>query len=359
MSKPKAPQAPDPRVVAGAQTQQNRDTAGYNAALNRIDTYGPMGSQEYTNTGIDPLTGAPTYRQDIKLDPTLESTYRSQLGQTSQLTDAANPYIDQINGMQPFSLSGLPELSTNYDDLRKSQADSLYKQNAAYLDPQFAQGEDALRARLANQGIVEGTEAYTNAVGDFNRGKEFAYNQAREKAITGAGQEADRAFGMQSQARTQMMAERLTQRQLPFQELAQLRGLAGNVNLPQFEGTAQVGSQPADITSAMNNQYQGQVDAYNAKTQERNAQLQTAASMAMLFALSDERAKDNIEPIGELNDGTGLYSFTYKGSSEPQVGVMAQEVEKRDPLAVRTRPDGLKEVNYGRVMAKAILARAA
>src|SRR5690348_7494272 len=77
--KPKAPAAPDPKVVAEAQTGQNRDTAGYNAALNRVNTYGPAGSQEYTNTGTDPVTGAPIYRQDIKLDPMLEQAYRGQL----------------------------------------------------------------------------------------------------------------------------------------------------------------------------------------------------------------------------------------------------------------------------------------
>jgi hypothetical protein len=351
----KPPQAPDPRVVAGAQTQQNRDSAGYNAALNRIDTYSPAGSQEYTNTGIDPTTGAPMYRQDIKLDPQLEQLYRGQLGQNQQLQGAEGNLVSQIGNMQPFSLSGLPNLPTNYDDLRKSQGDALYNQQAAFLDPQFKQGEDALRSRMANQGIVEGTEAYTNAMGDFNRGKEFSYGQARDKAITGAGQEADRAFGMQSQARNQMMSELLTQRGVPMQELAGLRSMTG-VNLPQFGETVQVGSAPADITSAMNNQYQGQVDAYNAKQQSKNANLQTAASIAAMFMLSDERAKDNIEPIGELNDGTGLFSFTYKGSDAPQVGVMAQEVEKRDPAAVRTRPDGLKEVNYSRVLAQALRA---
>lgn len=342
--------------MAQAQTQQNQQSAGYNAALNRTNTYGPAGSQEYTNTGIDPATGAPMYRQDIKLDPQLEGIYRGQLGQQGQLTDAANPYINQIQGMQPFSLSGLPNMSTNFDDLRKSQGDALYKQQTAFLDPQFKQSEDALRSRMANQGIVEGSEAANNAMGDFNRGKEFSYGQARDKAITGAGQEADRAFGMQSQARNQMLSEMLTQRGLPFQELSQLQGLAGKVNLPQFEGMSQVGAAPADITSAMNNQYQGQVDTYNAKKQSQNANLQTAATIAAMFAMSDVRAKDDIEPYGELPDGTPLFSYTYKGDTKPQIGVLAQEVETRDPQAVRMRPDGYKEVNYARVLSSALRA---
>jgi hypothetical protein len=353
--KPKAPAAPDPNVVANAQNQQNQQAANYNAALNRTNTYTPYGSQEYSVSGTDPRTGAPIYRQDIKLDPQLEQAYRQQLSQNLQLGDAAGSKIGEIQGQSPFSLSGLPEISGDYEGLRKQQSDAVYGRQAAYLDPQFKQGEDALRSRLANQGVVEGTEAYTNAMGDFNRGKEFSYGQARDSAVAAGGQEADRAYGQQLSTRNQMLSEYLTGRQQPYSELAQLRGLSP-VDMPQFQGMSEVGINPSDITGAIGQQYQGQMDAYNAKVQQRNALLQGAASVGGAFLLSDENAKDNIEPIGTLNDGTGLFSFTYKGSNEPQVGVMAQDVEKRDPSAVRVRPDGYKEVNYQRVLSRALAA---
>ena len=64
-------------------------------------TYGPAGSQEYSVTGTDPATGAPIYRQDIKLDPQLEQSYRGQLGQNAQLNQGAgNSLINQINGLR-------------------------------------------------------------------------------------------------------------------------------------------------------------------------------------------------------------------------------------------------------------------
>lgn len=65
-----------------------------------------------------------------------------------------------------------------------------------------------------------------------------------------------------------------------------------------------------------------------------------------LAMLSDERAKENIEPVGEMHDGQTVYSYNYKGENDPQIGLLAQEVEKWAPEAVVERPDGLKAVRY-------------
>jgi hypothetical protein len=69
--------------------------------------------------------------------------------------------------------------------------------------------------------------------------------------------------------------------------------------------------------------------------------------------LSDERMKegpDGGEPeeIGRLADGTPIYRYRYKGQGGEgpvQIGVMAQEVEGREPGAV-TEQGGVKYVNY-------------
>lgn len=264
-----APQPPNPTVVAGNQAQQNREAALFNAGLNRVNTYSPLGSQEFSTSGIDPVTGAPSYRQDIKLDPQTEQLFRQQQGQNLRLGEAAGQATSRLPS-QPFSLSGLPEMSGDFDELRKTQSDALYNRNTAYLDPQFKQGEDALRSRLANQGIVEGSEAYTNAMGDFNRSKEFSYGQARDSAVAGGGAEADRRFGMESTRRNQALAERLTERGLPFQELAAINSVTSPAELPQFQGMSQVGTNPADIQSAMQNHYLGNLDLWNARQQGRN-----------------------------------------------------------------------------------------
>lgn len=72
-----------------------------------------------------------------------------------------------------------------------------------------------------------------------------------------------------------------------------------------------------------------------------------AASAMMMF--SDERVKDDIEPVGELFDGTNIYRYSYKGDPTKRVhiGVLAQEVEKSRPDAVGEF-GGIKAVDYGK-----------
>lgn len=77
--------------------------------------------------------------------------------------------------------------------------------------------------------------------------------------------------------------------------------------------------------------------------------LSGAATIGSLLA-SDERLKENIEPLDSrtlLHELAGA-TWDYRGSGEPGVGVMAQDME-RTPMAgaVSERPDGMKQIDYG------------
>ena len=63
--------------------------------------------------------------------------------------------------------------------------------------------------------------------------------------------------------------------------------------------------------------------------------------------LSDERIKDNIKPIGSTFDGQPIYKYNLKGSPQTEIGLMAQDVERRDPGAVGSF-GGIKSVDYDR-----------
>ena len=66
-----------------------------------------------------------------------------------------------------------------------------------------------------------------------------------------------------------------------------------------------------------------------------------------LFGISDKRLKENIEPIGKTFDGQTVYRYNFKGDPRPQIGLIAQEVEKKHPGAVAL--DGkYKVVDYKR-----------
>lgn len=69
------------------------------------------------------------------------------------------------------------------------------------------------------------------------------------------------------------------------------------------------------------------------------------ASALPMLALSDKRAKDDIEDIGELKDGQKVVRFTYKGENIPRMGLLAQDVAKKYPGAVHD-VGGLLAVDY-------------
>jgi hypothetical protein len=68
-----------------------------------------------------------------------------------------------------------------------------------------------------------------------------------------------------------------------------------------------------------------------------------------MIAASDLRGKRILGKAAETADGYGLYVYKYNDSDEWQIGVLAQEVAERDPLAVITLPDGRMFVNYLRI----------
>lgn len=74
---------------------------------------------------------------------------------------------------------------------------------------------------------------------------------------------------------------------------------------------------------------------------------QTGAFGKTGWMFSDERLKDDMEPVGETYDGDTIYRYTYKGSNTPMFGVSAQEVAKTKPEAVAVTPSGYLAVNYG------------
>jgi Chaperone of endosialidase len=65
---------------------------------------------------------------------------------------------------------------------------------------------------------------------------------------------------------------------------------------------------------------------------------------------SDIRLKEDIVRLTRLDNGIGLYRFRYKGNDHAAyVGVMAQEVQEREPTAVWRDRNGYLVVNYNRL----------
>ena len=63
---------------------------------------------------------------------------------------------------------------------------------------------------------------------------------------------------------------------------------------------------------------------------------------------SDIKLKENIEEVGVSPNGHKIYEFNYKGFKERWRGAMAQDVVKKNPLAVGIR-DGYLTVDYSKI----------
>lgn len=398
------PPAPDPRVTIAAQGQANADTARLQAQLNRVNQVGPTGTITYSQgaPGMDRATwenqqvaqaraafqpgtaqpGTPmftpggenasggmdmgggaqpgvfdeeAFRRTLQgqMMPTVPG--QDQWTQTTTLspeqqrlynltTQGQTTYGETANAL----LSGVQgQLSQPVNTDWVAERERALATQRARLDPVYAQQEEALRQRLRNSGLSEGSEGWNREFRNFN--------QARNDALIAADLRAGDTVGQGIQQTAALRA-------MPLNEASVLLS-GGQVQTPQLNQSPQVGVAPTDAMGAYNQQYQGQLAAFNAQNQRASADMGglfglagTLGSAALkygpgLFALSDARAKKDIVEIGKAHNGLPLYAFRYKGSETPQIGLMAQDVERVRPDAVAMTESGLKAVDYGRALA--------
>ena len=79
--------------------------------------------------------------------------------------------------------------------------------------------------------------------------------------------------------------------------------------------------------------------------------LSAVSAIATLAALgSDRRLKENIEEVGKSPDGHTIYEWNYKTNKHTRYrGAIAQDVMKRNPMAVDILPNGLLGIYYDKI----------
>ncbi|GLQ53753.1 tail fiber domain-containing protein [Devosia nitrariae] len=293
-----------------------------------------------------------------------------------------------------------PGFATSYagaDDFSNDRArveEALWQRGAS----DRASQEETLRTRLLNSGVREGSAAWNAEMERLGRqttdarlattlagGQEQSrlVDLARNAAIFGNEAELARAgFGNQASlgaaqfaqnaqqagnaaaltdaqfansARGQGLQEAMALRNQPINELSALMSGA-QVSMPQFQSTPQTGVAGVDYTGLVNQKYQA--DLANSQAMMGGlfglgGSLLGAAGQAgglgMLF--SDERLKEDVERVGETDEGVPVYTYRYKGTPGGifHMGVMADELEDTQPEAVRTHPSGYRMVDYKEV----------
>lgn len=317
---------PDPVATANAQTASNKATAITQAELNNYNKVGPDGSLTYTQTGTN-ADGTPQFTQTTSLSAPNQAIYDTNLGTKQNLATIGKTQSAKIGDLlnTPFSV----------DQAISDKITALGKTN---LDPQWAANDAKQAASLANQGITPGSEAYDNAMRSYNASKNSAYNN------------------LYLQGDAQAMQESLAQRNQPINEISAL--LSGSqVSTPTFAASPTTNVAGTDVAGITQNAY---------LDQNQQAQQSVAANNAMmggLFSLagagvqavgtaygkpSDERLKEDIEKVGELDNGLPVYSYRYKAGGPKEIGLIAQDVEKKHPDAVMGDVFGMKMVDYGK-----------
>jgi hypothetical protein len=335
---PRAPAPPDYAAAARETAQGNLAAAQTATAANRVNQITPYGNLTYAETGTD-SRGNPIWTATQTLSPAQQQLLDYQ-NQTSaglgRLSQQGLGYVENMLNT-PFDTSALP--STGFNPSQSYQ--DAYMQR---LQPQIQQGQEQLQQRLANQGIDIGSKAYDRAM--------MQQQQRENDLLLGA---TTQGFGVGQQARQSALQEQAYLRNEPLNTLSAVR-TGSQVTGPQFVNSAQQATTGgADILGASQMGYNAQMGDFNARQAAQQNFNQGLMSLGGAAMMSDIRTKENIVPIGVLDNGLTLYSFEYKDEFKDhplageglQVGVMAQEVEQVYPYAVTTLNDGYKAVNYG------------
>lgn len=336
MGKASAPTPPDPAAVGAAQTASNQATATSNAELNRVNTNTPYGSLTYS-TGTPFADGTPNYTADVSLSPAEQQLLDTGNANKQSLANTASGMLGQIASQysQPANFD------STIAPLQKQAQDAAYKSATQYLDPQFEQAQRQQDTKLANQGVVQGSNAYNEASDNLARQKQQAYEGARNNAITQGNQEQNTLFN-------QMFSLRET----PLNEFSALT-TGSQVQNPNFPNTPTANMANTDIAGIQNSGFQNQLAAANYQNQGINNLFSLGGSLGSAAILaSDRRLKRDIVFLGVSPGGFKTYSFQYIDSlygSGIHIGVMADEVRKIMPQAVIDGADGYARVNYGMI----------
>lgn len=246
MGKSSAPPTPDYVGAANATAAGNLDMARLQTEANRVNQITPYGSLTYSQ---DP-NNQDSWTQTQTLSPQAQATLDKQMALSDKYADVANIGFDKTRSLlenPELDMSGLPSRAIN---VGQTAQDAILSR----LRPQLDSREEALRTRLANQGIALGSEAYGKEMTAAGQNRNDLEMQAALQGIN--LDQANRTSAMQEQA---YMQDR------PLNLINALR-TGGQVQSPQFQQFAQQNlTQGPNVLGATQAQYEGDLANYNAE----------------------------------------------------------------------------------------------
>ncbi|GHA15119.1 hypothetical protein GCM10007989_07340 [Devosia pacifica] len=345
--------------------------------------------RDYLGKSID-TSGLPALATSAGQTDRIGGSYETEIGRgydTSYDRDIGGNYTDTYAGADDFSAD------------RQRVEEALWSRGA----DRRASEDESLRTRLLNSGLREGTAAWNSEmerlgrqVADERIGTMLASGQeqsrlvglARDAAVFGNQASLGRAqfssdqqsrqnaslmerFGAENaaslakaefgnrarlnnasfrnSARQQGLQEAYAARSQPLNEVIGLMS-GSQIQQPNFVNTQQPTIPTTDNAGIINENYQQRLQQWQANQGLMGGFM---GGIGSLIGLSDDDAKTDKKKIGHLKEvDLGVHEYRYKGepkSAPKHIGVMASEVEKKNPDAV-TRRKGLRYVDYSKAV---------
>lgn len=337
----------------GGKTQQSSSSvsippevlARYNSVNSQAQSVSQTPFQQYSNgpnAFVAPLT--PTQQAGI-------------LG-VNQYSNEAQPFYQSAadmtaNAANSATAAGSPNyVSSNMGQYFNPYIGDVIAPTAQLMEQQFNQAQSQQLGNAIQQGAFGGDrEPIVAANLQQQQGLAFGnemgqlLNQNWAQALGAAQQQQQAALGSAG------LVGNLGSQMGNLGAAAQASGLSG-AEAQLAAGQAQQQTEQAGL-SALYNQflqqqsYPFQTAQFLANIAEGTGALSGSSTSATSPApfFSDERLKEDIEPIGETYDGQRIFKFAYKGHPQKHIGLIAQEVERKHPEAVGLAR-GFRTVDY-------------
>jgi hypothetical protein len=329
--------------------------ARYNAVNARAETVAQAPYQAYSqdpNAFVAPLS----------------QTQQAGIQNTNAMAGAAQPYYGAATGLAAQSTGSVNPSALNVGQYMNPYTQSVVNATQAALNQQQGQQLSQQQADAIRGGAFGGERAglqRAQLLGQQSLAQAQAiaplYQQNYNQALAAAQQQQGVGLGAE-QANRQNLQNAATL----FGSIgtnAQQAGLAG-AQAQLAAGQTQQQTQQAGL-QALYNQFQQQQGFPYQQAQflaniaegtgalSGNATSGTSTTTGGGGFFSDERLKENVQKVGETNDGQPIYRYNYKGDKNTQIGLLAQDVEKHHPEAVGLA-GGYKTVNYKKATEDAV-----
>lgn len=310
--------------------------AGLAAALT-----GPGAAQAYMNpytSSVINSTMAEAQNQDAIQAQQLNS---NAIGQGAYGGDRAGIAQSSLAGQQALAnnqtIAGLN--SQNYSQgLAAAQSAAGIYGNLANSSNQSAGLYNSLGQTQGSTGAAYGTLA--NAAGNLG-------NIAQNTSTAGASAALQASTLQQQNAQAQDTAaygQFQNAIQYPFQTTSYLANIEEGLGNGSGSSTTSPGASALSQATGAATAGLGILGAIGGSSGVSGGLSTVGSGLSSLFG-SDERIKEDIEPIGQTYDGQTIHRYRYKGDPAVRMGLIAQEVEQHQPDAVHSL-GGIKAVDY-------------